>query len=98
MSEAANGSKIVAMYIIARMILGFGILFAIIAGSSLIGELGHPRQRPILTSLFNSSYFIGSIIAAAIALKTVDIAGDWSWRLPSLLQMCPSLLQICTVL
>lgn len=85
------------MYIIARMLLGVGILFAIISGSSLIGELGHPKERPILTSLFNSSYFIGSIIAAGISIKTVDIKGDWSWRLPSLLQICPSALQMATV-
>ncbi|PVI03494.1 hexose transporter-like protein [Periconia macrospinosa] len=87
----------VGMYIIARMLLGVGIVFAIISGSALIGELGHPKERPFLTSLFNASYFFGSILAAAIAIKTVDIKGDWSWRLPSLLQICPSLLQICTV-
>jgi energy-converting hydrogenase Eha subunit A len=85
------------MYIIARMLLGVGILFAIISGSALIGELGYPKERAVLTSLFNASYFIGAIIAAGIAIKTVDIAGDWSWRLPSLLQICPSALQICTV-
>ncbi|KAF2865761.1 hexose transporter-like protein [Massariosphaeria phaeospora] len=87
----------IGMYIIARMLLGMGILFAIISGSSLIGELAYPKERPTMTSLFNASYFIGSILAAAIAIKTVDIKGDWSWRIPSLLQICPSLLQICTV-
>lgn len=79
------------------MLLGVGILFAIIAGSALIGELGHPKERATLTSLFNASYFIGSILAAAIAIRTSGIVGDWSWRLPSLLQIVPSLLQICTV-
>ncbi|KFH46590.1 Hexose transporter-like protein [Hapsidospora chrysogenum ATCC 11550] len=87
----------VAMYIIARMILGFGILFCIISGAALIGELGHPKERAILTSLFNSSYFIGQITAAAVALGTTDIPSDWAWRVPSLLQICPSLLQIGTV-
>ncbi|KAJ4990539.1 MFS sugar transporter [Stagonosporopsis vannaccii] len=87
----------IGMYIIARMLLGVGILFAIISGSALIGELAFPKERPVLTSLFNASYFIGSIIAAAIAIRTTGIKGDWSWRLPSLLQICPSLLQICTV-
>jgi len=87
----------VAMYIIARIILGFGILFAIIAGSSLIGELGHPKERAVLTSMFNASYYIGSILAAAIAIGTVEIVGNWSWRVPSLLQIIPSLLQVCTV-
>ncbi|KAF1955948.1 general substrate transporter [Byssothecium circinans] len=90
-------SQHIGMYIIARMLLGVGIVFAIISGSALIGELGHPKERAFLTSLFNASYFVGSILAAAISIKTVDIKGDWSWRIPSLLQIVPSLLQICTV-
>jgi sugar porter (SP) family MFS transporter len=87
----------IGMYIVARMLLGVGILFAIISGSALIGELSYPKERPTMTSLFNASYFIGSIVAAAIAIRTSDMIGDWSWRLPSLLQICPSMLQICTV-
>ncbi|VUC28755.1 unnamed protein product [Clonostachys rosea] len=87
----------IAMYIIARMILGMGILFCIISGAALIGELGHPKERAILTSLFNSSYFIGQILASAIAIGTTDMKSDWAWRLPSLLQICPSMLQIVTV-
>lgn len=90
-------SQHVGMYIIARMLLGVGIVFAIISGSALIGELAYPKERPVLTSLFNASYFVGAIIAAAIAIRTVDIAGDWSWRIPSILQICPSLLQIVFV-
>ncbi|KAH3909606.1 hypothetical protein HBI56_059890 [Parastagonospora nodorum] len=90
-------SQHLAMYIIARMLLGVGIVFCIISGAALIGELGYPKERPYLTSLFNASYFIGSITASAIAIRTTDIVGDWSWRVPSLLQMCPSMLQIATV-
>ena len=86
------------MYIVARIILGMGILFCIISGAALIGELSHPKERPILTSMFNSSYFIGQILASAIALPTADINNNWAWRLPSLLQICPSILQITTVL
>ena len=80
------------------MLLGFGILFAIVSGSSLIGELAYPKERPFMTSLFNASYFIGSILAAAISIKTTEMVGNWGWRAPSLLQICPSILQICTVL
>ncbi|KAJ6140885.1 hypothetical protein N7497_011778 [Penicillium chrysogenum] len=88
----------VGMYIVARIILGFGIPFCIVAGSSLLGELGYPKERPILTSLFNSSYFIGQIIAAAVGLGTVTIASDWAWRIPSLLQIAPAMVQIATVM
>ena len=90
-------SQHVGMYIVARLILGIGILFCIIAGAALIGELGHPKERAFLTSLFNASYGIGQITAASIAIATPRLGGDWSWRLPSLLQICPSLLQIATV-
>ncbi|TLS20827.1 uncharacterized protein PpBr36_10681 [Pyricularia pennisetigena] len=86
-----------AMYIIARIILGIGIVFAIIAGAAMIGELAYPKERAMLTSLFNASWFIGAIVASAIAIETVNIKGEWAWRLPSLLQICPSLLQIATV-
>ena len=54
-----GASQHVGMYIVARMLLGFGIPCCIVAGSSLIGELAYAKERPILTSLFNVSYFIG---------------------------------------
>ncbi|KAF2729713.1 hexose transporter-like protein [Polyplosphaeria fusca] len=83
-----------AMYIVARILLGFGIPFCIIAGSSLMGELSYPKERPIMTSLFNALYFVGALIAAGISFGTQAIDNDWSWRIPSLLQAVPSLLQI----
>jgi sugar porter (SP) family MFS transporter len=88
----------VGMYIVARMILGFGIPCCIVAASSLIGELAYAKERPILTSLFNVSYFVGSITAAGICYGTNTITNDWSWRVPSLLQIAPSLLQVSFVL
>jgi MFS family permease len=66
--ETLTAWSSVAMYIVARIVLGFGILFAIVAGSSLIGELAYPKERAVLTSLFNASYFVGSILAASIAI------------------------------
>jgi len=86
-----------AMFIMARWLLGLGIPFAIVAASSLIGELGYPKERPVLTSLFNASWFIGSIVAAGITYGTFTIKSNWAWRIPSLLQIAPSLLQLTFV-
>jgi MFS family permease len=86
------------MYIVARILLGFGIPFCIIAGSSLMGELSYPKERPIMTSLFNALYFIGALIAAGISFGTQSMKNDWSWRIPSLLQAGPSFLQIIFIL
>ncbi|KAI1491802.1 general substrate transporter [Biscogniauxia mediterranea] len=90
---AVNG----AMYIVSRLIVGFGLPYAIVAGSSLIGELAYPRERAVLTSLFNAAYFIGAIVASAVTYGTQKIPNDWSWRVPSLLQMSPSILQVALV-
>lgn len=87
-----------ANYIIARIILGFGIPTCIVAASALLGELGYPKERPILTSLFNVSYFVGELLAAGICFGTNNIPSHWSWRLPSILQAVPSFLQISLVL
>lgn len=66
-----------AMYIVSRLIVGFGLPYAIVAGSSLIGELAYPRERAILTSLFNAAYFIGAIVASAVTYGTQLIPSDW---------------------
>ncbi|KAI0400913.1 guanine deaminase [Xylaria palmicola] len=84
----------VAQYIIARLILGFGIPTCIVSASSLIGELSYPKERPVLTSLFNVSYFVGQLLAAGITFGTNNIMNNYGWRIPSWLQMVPSLVQI----
>jgi len=90
-------SQHAGMYVVARMVLGFGIPTCIVSGSSLIGELAYPKERPIMTSLFNVAYFVGQIVAAAICFGTNNIDSDWAWRIPSLLQIGPSILQLVCV-
>lgn len=51
------------MFVIARFLLGFGIPFAIVAASSMIGELSYPKERARIGSLFNASWFIGMVIS-----------------------------------
>ncbi|CAN9094396.1 unnamed protein product [Alternaria alternata] len=90
----SSAYNLAGMYIGARFIIGFGIPFCIIAGSSLMGELAYPKERPIMTSLFNALWFVGSLIAAGVSYGTQSLKDDWAWRIPSLLQAAPSLLQI----
>lgn len=82
------------MFIFSRIFLGHGIVYAIVAGAALLGELGHPRERAMLGALFNASFGIGSVLGAGIVVRTILIPNDWSWRLPSFLQALPSLLQL----
>ncbi len=84
----------VAMFLVARIILGMGIVYAISGASQLIAELAYPKERSVITGLFNESWYAGAIIAAGVTLGTYSWDSNWSWRLPSLLQLLPSTLQL----
>ncbi|KAG7447741.1 MFS general substrate transporter [Guyanagaster necrorhizus] len=72
-----TASQNFAMFVCSRLVLGFGIPFVIVAASSLIGELSHPKERAVLGSLFSSCWFIGSIVAAGITLGTFNMDSNW---------------------
>ena len=82
------------MFVFSRIFLGHGIVYAIIAGAALLGELGHPKERAFLGSLFNAFFGVGAVLGAGIVVQTRLIQSDWSWRLPSILQAIQSLIQI----
>lgn len=82
------------MFAIARVIIGVGVPFAISGASQLIAELSYPKERPVITALFNDCLYIGSIMAAGVTLGTYAWPNDWAWRLPSLFQILPSMLQL----
>ncbi|KAF8550485.1 hexose transporter [Imleria badia] len=82
------------MFVIARFILGFASVFCVVAASSLIGELSHPKERAVISSLFNTTYDIGAVAAAAVTLGTFAMTSNWGWRIPSFLQVVPSILQV----
>ncbi|CAK7228846.1 hypothetical protein SCUCBS95973_007019 [Sporothrix curviconia] len=82
-----TASQNVATFVVARIFFGF---CAILGGNSaavLVAESVHPRDRKVVTSLYNSSYYIGAILAAWTTYGTgKNIDNGWAWRLPSLLQ------------
>ncbi|KAG8848593.1 hypothetical protein FRB91_010690 [Serendipita sp. 411] len=82
------------MFVLARATIGFGIPACIVSASSLIGELSYPKERTYLGSFFNASWFVGAIIAAGVTYGTFSMQSNWAWRIPSVLQAAPSLLQI----
>ncbi|VUC23976.1 unnamed protein product [Clonostachys rosea] len=82
------------MFLASRWVLGFGIPFAIVNASSMLGELGYEKERSTLTSLFNASWFVGAILAAGVTFGTFQMSSTWAWRIPSFLQLVPSLCQV----
>ncbi|EPQ56894.1 hexose transporter [Gloeophyllum trabeum ATCC 11539] len=92
-----TASQNVRMFIGARFLIGFGLTFAQAAAPLLISEIAYPSQRGQATSLYNSVWFLGSIIAAWTTFGTFNIPSSWAWRVPSALQGLPSLIQITLI-
>lgn len=85
------------MFIAARGILGFGIAITGNAAPTLVVELAHPKFRGTITGLYNTTWYVGAIIAAWVTYGTININNTWAWRIPSMLQALPSLLQVAAV-
>jgi len=62
--------------------------------SLLVTELSHPKERARLGSIFNASWYVGAITVAGVTFGTFSRPDTWSWRIPSLLQLLPSALQL----
>ncbi|KAG6820918.1 hypothetical protein H0H93_009692 [Arthromyces matolae] len=85
------------MFIGARFLIGFGLTFAANAAPMLVTELSYPIYRAPLTSVYNSLWYSGAIIAAWTTFGTFKISSTWAWRVPSALQGLPSVLQITLI-
>ncbi|KAG9313602.1 hexose transporter [Chiua virens] len=93
-----TASQSIGMFIGARFLIGFGNTFAANAAPMLVTELSYPTYRAPLTSLYNSLWYSGAIIAAWTTFGSFRINNTWAWRLPSLLQGVFSIIQIFLVL
>lgn len=85
-----------AMFVVARVLIGFGNTIQGTACPVLAAELAHPAQRTTIIGVQNSTGSLGQIMAAWITYGTAFMAtSSWSWRLPSLLQALSSVFQLC---
>jgi MFS family permease len=72
---------------LGRFFIGFGSNIANGTCPLLITEISHPRHRGKLTTLYNTLWYLGAIIAAWTSFGTLTtLAGHLQWRLPTGLQ------------
>lgn len=74
------------MFVAAKVLIGLGSFFQQVAAPVLVSELAHPKQRVALSSLYNTSIFIGLIIGGWATFGTYSMNSKWAWKLPCLLQ------------
>lgn len=87
-------TQTIGMFIASRFLIGLGTTFTQMASPLLISEISYPTQRGPLTSLYNSLWSSGHIVAAWTTFGTFRIASNWSWRIPSALQGLSSVIQV----
>lgn len=92
-------SNSIGMFIGSRGLIGFGLTFGLNAAPLLITELAYPTQRGKFTSMYNASWYIGSIVSAWICFGVYDGTGGspWSWRIPAAVQAAAPLAQMIIV-
>lgn len=83
-----------AMFVVGRVLIGFGNTIQTTASPILISELAYPSQRPQIVGIMNSTGSLGQLMAAWITYGTAFMVGSWAWRLPSALQALSSIIQI----
>ncbi|KXN84749.1 Lactose permease [Leucoagaricus sp. SymC.cos] len=89
----------VAIFIAARITIGVGLTMCMNAAPLLLLELSYPTHRGKITSIYNSSWYVGSIISAWVCFGAYlhERGSVWSWRAPSLVQALVPLLQVTLI-
>lgn len=80
-----------------RFVLGFGNSLSQMASPLLLTEICHPQHRGPVTAIYNCLWNAGALLVSCIAWGTANIQNDWSWRSITLLQIFPSLIQLCGI-
>ncbi|KAK4097740.1 MFS general substrate transporter [Parathielavia hyrcaniae] len=80
-----------------RFVLGFGNSLAQMASPLLLTEICHPQHRGPVTAIYNCLWNAGALLVSCIAWGTANIQNEWSWRSITLIQVVPSLIQLCGI-
>ena len=88
------GAQNIAMFVVARMVVGLGTALSNIAAPLLLGELLPAQIRGRVLGIFFSCFYVGSLCSSIVNYGSQNITSTWAWRLPSLLQIIPSLLSL----
>ena len=84
----------IQMFIAGRFFIGFGVAIAHGSSPLLITELVHTQHRAVFTTIYNTTWYLGSIVAAWLTFGAQNIASNWAWRAPTPVMGFPSLLQL----
>jgi MFS family permease len=75
-----------AMFVIARIIIGFGTSASGSTGPTYLAETLPFAWRAWGLGVFYDFWYVGGLIASGVTYGTAKMDSTWAWRLPSALQ------------
>ncbi|KAH8653739.1 general substrate transporter [Xylariales sp. PMI_506] len=87
----------IAMFLVARFILGVGIGGTYVAGPLFLAETLPLKYRALGLGAFTDLYYVGGLLSSGITYGTAAMDSTWAWRLPSLLQILFIIISIITL-
>lgn len=89
-----SASQNIAMFVVARIVLGYGVETTAGACPLLIAEVVPAERRGVIGGLYFTMFNAGAIVASGITYGTGQIPTTWAWRIPAILQGVPSIISI----
>ncbi|KAI9731693.1 MAG: hypothetical protein M1834_004482 [Cirrosporium novae-zelandiae] len=86
-----------SMFVGGRFLVGLGSNLSQGSAPLLIMELAYPQHRGKLTTMYNTLWYVGAIIAAWTTFGTVKYSTDASWRVPVGVQAAMPVVQVALV-
>ncbi|KAK2029770.1 MFS general substrate transporter [Colletotrichum zoysiae] len=76
----------IAMFCVARILIGFGTTASVISGSAYLAETLPWEQRAWGLALFDDFFYVGALAGAGVTYSAFKFESTWAWRLPTLVQ------------
>ncbi|KAK5064408.1 hypothetical protein LTR84_000241 [Exophiala bonariae] len=88
----------VAMFIVGRFIIGFGMAIAQTACPIYVAETVPLKHRPFALGLYYACWNLGTILASSTSFGVRNYTSNWQWRIPSLIQVLPGVICMAIVM
>ncbi|KAH7108656.1 lactose permease [Dendryphion nanum] len=86
-STTRPNSNPIGQFMGGRFLLGFAVPIITTAGPLHVIETAHPAHRGVITGLYNTFWFVGSILAAGTTRGSSSLPGNQSWLVPVWMQI-----------
>jgi sugar porter (SP) family MFS transporter len=82
----------IGMFIAGRFIVGAGMAIGQTAAPTLVAETVPVNVRGFALGVYYAFWGVGTLVASGVCYGTQSIDSTYAWRIPSLLQVVPSIL------